>query len=81
MTTFSDQFIRGRMAQYLHERGYPVHDISEDGVREEGYMVFLKDKNGKRIVNLAEGILEAELRPWESPRHWEALERIMRGDW
>lgn len=81
MTAFNDQYVRGRMAQFLFERGYPVNDIAEDGISEEGYFAFLKDDDGKRIINRIEGTVEREERPWRHPEHWVGLERIMRGDW
>lgn len=76
-----DTFVRGRAAQYLFERGYPVMDIPEGGVGADGYSVFLYDGDGKRIIDLGRDVVETEERPWRDPEHWAGLERIMKGEW
>jgi hypothetical protein len=79
--TSLDTFVRGRAAQYLFERAYPVNDIPEGGVSAEGYSVFLYDGDGNRIIDFERGEMKTEERPWRDPEHWAGLERIMKGEW
>lgn len=64
-------FRRGRIAQFLHERGYPVNQIPEDGLDESGYETFSFDERvGERRMN-----------PWFDPEDWRGVVDIHNGKW
>jgi len=81
MAALSAEYTRGRAAQYLYERGYPVHDILESGVSVDGYSVFLRDDDGKHIIDRERSEIKTEEHPWLDPAHWLGVQRIMKGGW
>lgn len=70
---------RKRVADYLRSKGYPVDDMPEDGVSEEGYEVFLKDPEGKRIIAWNYSPLRSKKYPWKRKEHWREVCRIWMG--
>ena len=70
---------RQRVADYLRSEGYPVDDMPEDGVSEEGYEVFLKDPEGKRIIAWNHERLKSKKYSWKSEDHWREVCRIWIG--
>jgi hypothetical protein len=81
MAPLNAEYTRGRVAQYLHDRGYPVRDIPESGVSVDGYSVFLRDENGKCIIDSERSEMKTEDHPWLDPEHWLGVQRIMKGEW
>lgn len=74
-----NDFTRGRAVQYLLDRGYPAHDIAEEGLSADGYKIFVRDNTGGRIVDSEIGPAKTEERRWAEPRDWIGLREILYG--
>lgn len=72
-------FTKGRVAQFLHERGYPVNDIPENGLSEQGYRTTVRDAGGRIMISGDE--IVTCLNPWWSLDDWVEIEAIYRGEW
>ena len=68
---YQDQERRDQIVGWFAERGYDAQSVLVDGLSEEGFVGFVLDEQGERILD-SDSFLKED-RVWVSPEHWDSF--------